>query len=171
MCFRSPPFWAMRRRRFNFLWGVMTYDIHRAIEIFRSNEKYWFPTVTESAKAVVADYPQISVKADSLRRNHDFISAWKDVVKRKESTPQSELRNPNSQIHNPQSQIPNFQSSILNPNSTIPNPKSEISIESEVDYLRQIAKQKSKQRENEEKIKYLLKQLEESEISIPHWCN
>jgi len=128
----------------------MTYDIYRAIEIFRSNKKYWLPTVAESARAVVADYPQISIKADSLRRNYDFISAWKDVVKQKELPPKPVLD----------------QSTIVNPQSAIPNPQSEqsaISIESEVDYLRQIAKQKSKQRENEEKIKYLMKQLEEAE--------
>jgi hypothetical protein len=78
------------------------------------------------------------------------------VVKRQNVTLQSPIRNPQSEISNPQSPIPN-------PQSELPNPQSEINIESEVDYLRQIAKQKSKQRENEEKIKYLLKQLEEAE--------
>lgn len=128
----------------------------QACELLRE-PKYFRETIIASARTILEDYPHLAPNATVLSVRKPFQRAWHEI-KTSQKSPLTSLPT-NSQPTNSQPTNPE----LTNPQPTNPQSTKEQTLTDAFELERVLARQRTKQREDEARIKYLMKALDEAE--------
>ncbi len=113
--------------------------------------QYFKASASASAEAIVRDYPHLAKSGEILRSRKVFQQAWRALRDKRLFQPAS--NSPTS----------NLQPSTSNPSHNLPAEQEEQTLLDKIELERDLARQRSKQREDGNRIKYLMKALDEAE--------